>query len=97
MIHPSAIIDDGAKIGAECRIWHFVHVCSGATIGDRSSLGQGVFVGGKAIIGTTLYPAEQERPVATLAAQSQSIAIDAAVSCQALLAQRIDESVGGSA
>ena len=51
MIHPSAIIDDGAKIGAECRIWHFVHVCSGATIGDRSSLGQGVFVGGQARIG----------------------------------------------
>ncbi|RPG88555.1 MAG: N-acetyltransferase, partial [Candidatus Puniceispirillum sp. TMED245] len=51
MIHPSAIIDDGAKIGIDCRIWHFVHVCSGATIGDRSSLGQGVFVGGEAIIG----------------------------------------------
>lgn len=51
MIHPSAIIDDGAQIGTECRIWHFVHVCSGATIGDRTSLGQGVFVGGKAIIG----------------------------------------------
>lgn len=51
MIHPSAIIDDGAKIGTECRIWHFVHVCSGATIGDQSSLGQGVFVAGKAIIG----------------------------------------------
>ena len=51
MIHPSAIIDDGAQIGSKCRIWHFVHVCSGATIGDRTSLGQGVFVGGKAIIG----------------------------------------------
>ena len=51
MIHPSAIIDDGAQIGTECRIWHFVHVCSGATIGDHTSLGQGVYVGGKAIIG----------------------------------------------
>ena len=46
MIHPSAIIDDGAKIGRDCRIWHFVHVCSGAVIGRKSSLGQGVFVGG---------------------------------------------------
>lgn len=53
--------------------------------------------GSKAIIGTTLYPADQERPVATLAAESPSIAIDAAVSCQALLAQRIDEASGGSA
>ena len=51
MIHPSAIIDHGANIGSECRIWHFVHVCSGADIGDRTSLGQGVFVGGEAIIG----------------------------------------------
>jgi len=51
MIHSSAIIDDGAQIGTGCRIWHFVHVCSGAIIGDHTSLGQGVFVGGKAIIG----------------------------------------------
>ena len=51
MIHPSAIVDDGARIGRDCRIWHFVHICSGADIGDNSSLGQGVFVGGRAIIG----------------------------------------------
>ena len=51
MIHPSAIVDDGAKIGDGCRIWHFVHVCSGAVIGNNTSLGQGVFVGGEAIIG----------------------------------------------
>ena len=51
MIHPSAIVDDGARIGEGCRIWHFVHVCSGAVIGSNTSLGQGVFVGGVAIIG----------------------------------------------
>lgn len=51
MIHPSAIVDEGAMIGSDCRIWHFVHVCSGAVIGDGSSLGQGVFVGGRAVIG----------------------------------------------
>ena len=47
MIHPSAIVDDGAKIGYGCRIWHFVHVSSGAVIGNNTSLGQGVFVGGE--------------------------------------------------
>ena len=26
MIHPSAIVDDGANIGENCRVWHFVHV-----------------------------------------------------------------------
>lgn len=50
-IHPSAIIDEGASIGEDTRIWHFVHVCSGARIGKGVSLGQNVFVGNKAKIG----------------------------------------------
>ena len=50
-IHPSAIVDDGAQIGAGSRIWHFVHVCSGARIGKGVSLGQNVFVGNKVTIG----------------------------------------------
>ena len=50
-IHPSAIVDTGAKIGDGSRIWHFVHVCAGAKIGKNVSLGQGVFVGNKVLIG----------------------------------------------
>lgn len=50
-VHPSAIIDDGAQIGENSRIWHFVHVCSGAVIGREVSLGQNVFVGNKVVIG----------------------------------------------
>lgn len=49
--HPSAIVDDGARIGEGSRIWHFVHVCSGARIGRNVSLGQNVFVGNKVVIG----------------------------------------------
>ena len=49
--HPSAIVDDGAKIGEGSRIWHFVHVCGGARIGAGVSLGQNVFVGNKVVIG----------------------------------------------
>lgn len=52
MIHPSAIVDDGAHIGAGTRVWHFVHVCAGARIGERCSLGQGVYVGGQVVIGS---------------------------------------------
>ena len=49
--HESAIVDEGAQIGAESRVWHFVHVCAGAKIGSGVSLGQNVFVGNKVLIG----------------------------------------------
>ena len=49
--HPSAIVDEGAEIGDESRIWHFVHICGGARIGRQVSLGQGVFVGNQVVIG----------------------------------------------
>ena len=50
-IHPSAIVDEGAVIGDGSRVWHFVHVCGGARIGQGVSLGQNVFVGNKVVIG----------------------------------------------
>jgi UDP-2-acetamido-3-amino-2,3-dideoxy-glucuronate N-acetyltransferase len=49
--HESAIIDDGAQIGENCRIWHFVHVCAEAKIGARVSLGQNVFIANRVTIG----------------------------------------------
>ena len=49
--HASAIVDEGAQIGADSRVWHFVHVCGGAKIGKGVSLGQNVFVGNKVTIG----------------------------------------------
>ena len=50
-IHPSAIVDDGARIGEGSHVWHFVHVCAGAQIGKSVSLGQNVFIGHQAVIG----------------------------------------------
>ncbi|SDN01554.1 UDP-2-acetamido-3-amino-2,3-dideoxy-glucuronate N-acetyltransferase [Polaromonas sp. JS666] len=50
-IHPSAIVDEGASIGEGTRVWHWVHVCGGATIGKGCSLGQNVFVGNDVVIG----------------------------------------------
>jgi len=49
--HESAIVDEGAQIGRDSRVWHFAHVCSGAQIGDEVSLGQNVFVGNNVTIG----------------------------------------------
>ncbi|QOL52254.1 acyltransferase [Massilia litorea] len=50
-IHPSAIVDEGAELGAETRVWHFAHVCAGARIGEACSLGQNVFIANDVRIG----------------------------------------------
>ena len=50
--HDSSVIDDGAKIGADTKIWHFSHVMSDATIGESCSLGQNVFVASGVTIGS---------------------------------------------
>lgn len=54
MIHATAIVDEGAQIGADTSVWHWAHVCGGAKIGDRCSLGQNVFVGNKVVIGNNV-------------------------------------------
>jgi UDP-2-acetamido-3-amino-2,3-dideoxy-glucuronate N-acetyltransferase len=43
-VHETAIVDAGAIMGKATTIWHWVHVCAGAQIGARCSLGQNVFV-----------------------------------------------------
>ena len=53
-VHPSAIVDAGARIGAGTRIWHWVHVSPGASIGERCSLGQNVYVGDDVVIGNNV-------------------------------------------
>ena len=52
VIHPTAIVDDGAVIGAGCKIWHFSHLLSGSRIGDNCILGQNVMVGPDVVIGS---------------------------------------------
>lgn len=53
-IHSTAVIDEGALIGEDTRIWHWVHICSGAEIGAGCSLGQNVFVGNEVTIGNNV-------------------------------------------
>jgi UDP-2-acetamido-3-amino-2,3-dideoxy-glucuronate N-acetyltransferase len=50
-IHSTAIVDDGAQLGADCRVWHWVHISGGARIGARCSFGQNVYVGNDVQIG----------------------------------------------
>ena len=49
--HESAIVDAGAIIGDDTKIWHFSHICSAAVLGKRVSLGQNVYVGNNVLIG----------------------------------------------
>lgn len=50
-VHDSAIVDEGAEIGAGTRIWHFSHICKGGVVGENCSLGQNVYVGNNVSIG----------------------------------------------
>ncbi|MFW6051103.1 MAG: acyltransferase [Myxococcota bacterium] len=50
-VHPTAVVDEGATVGPHTKVWHFVHVSAGASIGERCVLGQNVYVGPAVRIG----------------------------------------------
>lgn len=52
--HPTAVLDEGCRIGKNTRIWHFSHIMAGAIIGERCNLGQNVFVGDGVILGNNV-------------------------------------------
>lgn len=52
--HETAVVDEGATIGDDTKIWHFCHVMSGSKIGDRCSLGQNVFVANGVVLGNNV-------------------------------------------
>jgi UDP-2-acetamido-3-amino-2,3-dideoxy-glucuronate N-acetyltransferase len=43
-IHPTAVVDEGAAIGDNTKVWHFCHVYPKASIGRNTILGQNVMV-----------------------------------------------------
>lgn len=51
VIHETAYVDAGVKIGAGTRIWHFSHILGGTVIGEKCSLGQNVVVGPRVAVG----------------------------------------------
>nr|NGX58778.1 UDP-2-acetamido-3-amino-2,3-dideoxy-D-glucuronate N-acetyltransferase [Chlamydiota bacterium] len=50
-VHPTAVIDTGADIGEDTKIWHFSHVMSGAKIGEKCNIGQNVVISPDVILG----------------------------------------------
>ena len=49
--HETAVIDDGCQIGEGTKIWHFSHIMTGATIGERCNIGQNVVVSPDVVLG----------------------------------------------
>lgn len=50
-VHKSSYVDEHVNIGRGTLIWHFSHVLSGVSIGERCSIGQNVMIGPKVAIG----------------------------------------------
>lgn len=53
-IHPSSIVEEGARIGKGTKIWHFSHIMPECTLGENCSLGQNVFVAKGVILGNNV-------------------------------------------
>lgn len=49
--HPTAIVDEGCKIGKDTKIWHFSHIMQGCTIGKGCNIGQNVVISPEVVLG----------------------------------------------
>ena len=52
--HKTTIVDNGAQIGKDTRIWHWTHISGGAVIGNKCVFGQNVYVGNNVLIGNNV-------------------------------------------
>jgi len=52
--HPTAVIDEGADIGNDTRIWHFSHIMSNAKIGTHCNIGQNVVISPGVVLGNNV-------------------------------------------
>ena len=50
-VHPTAIVDEGAELGDEVKIWHFSHIMPNCRIGDKCNIGQNVVISSGVILG----------------------------------------------
>jgi len=50
-IHPSAVVDSAATLGAGTKVWHYSHIMAGAKLGERCVLGQNVHISKNVTIG----------------------------------------------
>lgn len=51
VIHPTAIVEPGAHLSEDVKVWHFAHVRKGAKLGPSVSIGKDVYVDADVIVG----------------------------------------------
>ena len=52
--HETAVIDEGCTIGAGSKIWHFSHIMSNCTLGEKCNIGQNVVISPEVILGNNV-------------------------------------------
>lgn len=52
--HSTAVVDEGAQIGAGTKIWHFSHIMPNCKIGQGCNIGQNVVVSPNVILGNNV-------------------------------------------
>lgn len=52
--HETAVVDEGCRIGAGTKIWHFSHIMSGCVIGQDCTIGQNVVVSPQVVLGNNV-------------------------------------------
>lgn len=52
--HETALVDVGCNIGIGTKIWHFSHIMSNCTIGERCNIGQNVVVSPEVFLGNNV-------------------------------------------
>lgn len=50
-IHPHAIVEQGATIGARTKVWAFTHILAGAVIGEDCNVNDHVFIENDVVVG----------------------------------------------
>jgi len=53
-VHPSAIVDEGCKIGEGTKVWHFSHIMPDCVIGKNCNIGQNVVVSPGVVLGNNV-------------------------------------------
>jgi UDP-2-acetamido-3-amino-2,3-dideoxy-glucuronate N-acetyltransferase len=52
--HETALLDEGCSIGNGTRIWHFSHIMSNCTLGEKCNIGQNVVISPGVILGNNV-------------------------------------------